>query len=443
MATPSTSGIVINELLCFVTNKCDLLPAESISQLCCATFEESEIEQSKKLLYDICADHDTPRMILRKGPKKSSQNIEDILKLVQEKGTDLPTFVAHNLQLLPPIGFDSLDVSTLLHTIKKTQTEVQLLKEGLKSQAETVNELSQRMSDGARTVQVKRSGTEAGVMSSSVQTEIIAARKEETTQTEADLYVQEQTDVTSTRAGAGDHHQQEVVLASGSVNQSVQNQEKETHACDKPCEIKGEGNAATVNRIDKSKHEQSISSNKGAIPKVKTACSGNGLKEVEHAADDTNMKNKDSYADKVSEWKTVTRVGGKLKSVREGSHLHSNQIKTVNEKKKHVDGSVKNTGLATVKKTERKKYASIFASRFGPGVTGQDLEGYLEDRTGLRVIVTDVRSRFDTYRSFHVFCECEQPGMLLRDEIWPEGAYVRWWRGDFSQIKDNPHDMGA
>ena len=50
----------------------------------------------------------------------SSQNIEDILKLVQEKGIDLPTFMVHNVQLLPPIRFDSLNVSTLLHTIKKT-----------------------------------------------------------------------------------------------------------------------------------------------------------------------------------------------------------------------------------------------------------------------------------------------------------------------------------
>ena len=141
IATPSTAGNVINELLCFVTNKCDVLPAEPISQWCCATFEESEIEQSKKLLYDICADHETPRMILRKGPKKSSQNIEDILKLVQEKGTDLPTFVAHSLQLLPPIGCDSLDVSTLRHAIKKSQ-KCNSWKEGLKSQAETDNELS-------------------------------------------------------------------------------------------------------------------------------------------------------------------------------------------------------------------------------------------------------------------------------------------------------------
>ena len=57
----------------------------------------------------------------------------------------------------------------------------------------------------------------------------------------------------------------------------------------------------------------------------------------------------------------MARVGGKLKPVQEGLQLQSKPIKTVNAKGKHVDGSVKNTGLTTVKKTERKKYASIFA----------------------------------------------------------------------------------
>ena len=78
---------------------------------------------------------------------------------------------------------------------------------------------------------------------------------------------------------------------------------------------------------------------------------------------------------------------------------------------------MKNTGQTTVKKTERKKYASILASRFGPDVTGQNLKGYLEDRTLLRVIVSDVKFRYDTNRSFHVFCECKQPGVLLLGEI--------------------------
>ena len=43
-------GPVIDELLCFVTNKLSLLPPETIFQLCVSTYNASEIECSKKLI---------------------------------------------------------------------------------------------------------------------------------------------------------------------------------------------------------------------------------------------------------------------------------------------------------------------------------------------------------------------------------------------------------
>ena len=135
------SGVIINELLCFVVNKLDLLPTETIAQLCVTSFQDVEIEAAKKQLFELCADDTTCRMITRKGPKKINQNMEDIIKLLHEKGTDTPTFVAQNLQALPPIAFNSLDVSHLLHSIQKTQTEMEILKEAMKVQSEVVSDL--------------------------------------------------------------------------------------------------------------------------------------------------------------------------------------------------------------------------------------------------------------------------------------------------------------
>ena len=132
------SGLVINELLCFVVNKSECLPPEAICQLCLSSFSEDEIEKAKKMLYELCTDKNIPRMVTRKGPKKMAQNMDDIIKFVHDKGSDLPTFVARDLQLLPPVTFNSLDVSSLLHTIKQTQAEVNLLKEGLSIQAQSI-----------------------------------------------------------------------------------------------------------------------------------------------------------------------------------------------------------------------------------------------------------------------------------------------------------------
>ncbi|ELU05843.1 hypothetical protein CAPTEDRAFT_203628 [Capitella teleta] len=87
---------IIDELLCFIVNKLDILLMNIISQLCCSSFSESEIEKSKKLLYDLCADESTSRRITRKG-KKNSANIGDIVKLLQEKSRHVATFVTMDL----------------------------------------------------------------------------------------------------------------------------------------------------------------------------------------------------------------------------------------------------------------------------------------------------------------------------------------------------------
>ena len=126
-------SILIDELLCFITNKLDILPPIVIVQLCTSTFSDSDIEVSKKKLFDLCADETNSRYRTRQGAKKSAMNIEDVIKLLQEKGSDVPEFVALDLSKLPPIAFDSVDVSALLNTIKKTQNEVDILRATIES----------------------------------------------------------------------------------------------------------------------------------------------------------------------------------------------------------------------------------------------------------------------------------------------------------------------
>ena len=70
----------------------------------------------------------------RIGPKRSAQNIDDIIRLLQEKGTDTPTFVARDLGKLPPVTFDSIDVSALLHSIRQNEAAINVLKDCVTTQ---------------------------------------------------------------------------------------------------------------------------------------------------------------------------------------------------------------------------------------------------------------------------------------------------------------------
>ena len=135
--TTTINGVIIDELLCFVQNKIDLLPPMSIGDLCTTTFNEQDIEASKRRLFELCADDSCTRMRKRTGPKRSALNIDDIIRLLHEKGTDTPTFVARDLGKLPPVTFDSIDVSALLrllHSIRQNEAAINVLKDCVTTQ---------------------------------------------------------------------------------------------------------------------------------------------------------------------------------------------------------------------------------------------------------------------------------------------------------------------
>ena len=60
-----------------------------------------------------------------------------------------------------------------------------------------------------------------------------------------------------------------------------------------------------------------------------------------------------SYADKASEWRTMTRVRGKVKAVPSGTAPTLVGSASVRKGQKHISGSVKDTGIVSEKGSER------------------------------------------------------------------------------------------
>ena len=124
-------------------NKIDVLPPQSIADLCRTTYDEGEIEAAKKRLFDLCADENSSRFRRRQGPKKSAANLDDMIRLLQEKGTDVPLFVARDLSRLPPTTFDSVDVSSLVHSVRRAQLEIDVLKASVGIQRDATVDLTE------------------------------------------------------------------------------------------------------------------------------------------------------------------------------------------------------------------------------------------------------------------------------------------------------------
>lgn len=119
-------NVVINEMLAFVCNKVDTLPETAIVQICMSAFADAEIESARQLVYKLLAPS---RKIMRRKEGNQQKSVQEIVKIVKETDPEcLPHFVAKDLNKLPPVTFDHIDVTTFLKEMSLLKKEVASLR---------------------------------------------------------------------------------------------------------------------------------------------------------------------------------------------------------------------------------------------------------------------------------------------------------------------------
>ena len=140
--------VVINGLLCFVYNKVDLMTTDCLEKLCIESFTETKIEEAKLLFFNACKKGPNDPYVdgieykNRRGENKNSRNIHDIVELFLERGTDVPRFVAEDLNELPPLSMNDIDVTKLLRAVEDLKTKVCVLSSTVNAQQGVISELT-------------------------------------------------------------------------------------------------------------------------------------------------------------------------------------------------------------------------------------------------------------------------------------------------------------
>lgn len=132
--TDNGKVIVEDELLNFIVVKMKTLSHDEIILLTTNNFSSEWIEESKRLLFEVCPNT-TLRCVAHKGPQKDINNIKACLKVLNECGENIPRFVSHYLNELPPVGFGHMDASALLSRVERLSQEVFGLRKALETQA--------------------------------------------------------------------------------------------------------------------------------------------------------------------------------------------------------------------------------------------------------------------------------------------------------------------
>ena len=126
-------------------------------------------------------------------------------------------------------------------------------------------------------------------------------------------------------------------------------------------------------------------------------------------------------------WSTVVRKGVKRRATPEVDIQQCNPVSPLTRMKKPVIGRPKVAGIVAAER--RKKKANIFASRFAPDQSADELKTYLDGKLNTNVNIAELDSKHpDCYKSFYISVEIDDPKAFLNEHLWPEGIYVRLYR---------------
>ncbi len=316
----------------------------------------------------------------RQGPHKTTKNIDDIVRLMQEKGTDTPTFVALNLAKLPPVTFDSIDVSALLHSIQHAQFEIDLLRACVQTQ--------QTSSDSLREV----------VGSVSVRLAAVESPTVESRQPHASVSAEPRAPAATATLLVATYDDDETLV--------------KNRLCDALSPVLARDDWPAPGELP--------------APPSSAPPSSAPSTSTEPARPASPVTTSDDAT-----WSSVARRGKP-----KGQQRRQTPTSRPHTTSKGITGSAKGSGI---KSTGVKRFANVFATRFECHVTADDIATYLRQRLGggNKLSVEPVATKYDNSASFHITCECADTAIFMDPSLWPEDIFVRWWRNP--RLPSNTH----
>ena len=300
--------------------------------------------------------------------------------------------LSRDLSRLPPITFDSVDVSSLLHSVRRAQLEIDVLKASVCIQRDATVDL---------TVIVKA----VDLRMAAVETVSIVPAVPVAMVTPAAVVDADDITLAKQLATTAARHDDTQWLALGATSSAV------TTICASSTSV-----CAPLTSVCAPSTSVCAPLTSVCAPSTSVCAPSTSV-----CAPSTS-----SRAPTTTEWTTVVR---RPHNTKQPSRVNSTGARP--KKKTGVTGNGQGSGLLSVK---RKRLASIFATRFEPHVSCDDIELYLKSRLvgNVPVKVDAIPTKFSTYASFHITCECDEPAIFMDPSLWPEDIFVRWWRSPAS-----------
>ena len=362
-------------LLCYLCHKMDIIANDKLIKICAEFYTDEEIKVAKEIVYNKFAQAGE-RNIARRGPERSQQNMSDILDILHKTDPEnLPLFGVYDLNRLPPLDMNSVDVTSMFMDIKH-------LKEMWTDNADPESIIKMKAMQ-KEVADMKSMMHEMSLQLSQVVNHIV--KKSDSDYSYARAVSEFPSPKIAREMPSLKLDKSPVPFSVSPKLQNASSRAQISH------------NKAKPPRPERSQHQ----------PWFKPAM-------VPLLEDKTNVTPPKSPARDVpeDEPKNSETPEGMTKVQRRRRRRKENVI---------VGSSV---GLKGGIKS-RGRYLSLFISRLDPDVEPNVVKQFISENFEIQVECTKLKTRYDSYSSFKVEGYCNDPSIFLESSKWPENILVK------------------
>ncbi|CAG4979678.1 unnamed protein product [Parnassius apollo] len=393
--------MVINELLAFVANKVDTLAELGLIQICLSAYSYDDIEFARQTVYKLLAPQ---KRITRRKEGSEKNSLQEIIKLIKEFEPDcLPVFVAKDLNKLPPVTFDSIDVTTFLKDMALLKKEIAALPTSSNPYSSSLESLKKDLADvklALKELQEKRIGfnpATCDTYSSPISCEDKIPERR---------VVKNKSGPKSLLAKISSH---------ASTPAAPLPPEPTVRASCSPTTSQGAANNKSVLQSSGTDSKQLSSQ-----PSYAKVADGSDLGPK--FALDCDLLTVSEHNDNVNNSHVLS-----LKPIKEG-----NWTTATSKRQKRLEnrkGKAHPISEFNFKAAERT--LSLYISRVHRDSTANDIAGFIKYKTQLETVVTKINTYENSFNAFKITVPLHKADLFLNDEgdqFWPAGIVFRKFR---------------
>lgn len=435
--------MITNELLCFVQNKLDTVPFDTLVKLCANFYSTDVINQSKTLLYKLCQPDNNVRPKKHIGPERATKDVKDILQWFLQMNIPYKyKFVACDLSNMPPLSMLNCDNAKLLKEIESLKLDFHLLIVTQRDMAQQLasfaqskctqsNNATQTVLDYTRSVTFQPKTDPVATVSSN---ELVASAssqniKENITPcsnvkplqviiSDSEKSTDEDTSVHDTES---DTEADQSVVTPRYSHEPMQRPHVNLPISNRFDVLASDGNPGDTQASLTDRHKPPSTHRPHTESTRPSRFNATAAEAKPH---------KVTSKPEPVRTRVFTRSNPQMANLGYRTHSPLPRHSVTNNRPDVVYGQGPSIGLKTVQRQtnamfQNKVCTGMFVTRLAPKTTTASLEKFLLKETGLVLKSEKLKTRYDTYSSFHIWCDRSVLNNLLNTDIWPRGVLIK------------------